>query len=85
MLVCIQVTQDDIDRGLPGKRYYCPIALACTRVLGPQFCAVEKSTVIVWKNGERLSIVLPLKVIHAIAIYDDSRIMQPMEFELEIS
>ncbi len=82
----IKVTQEDIDNGIRGKCYFCPVAQAINRVL--QKVAAVRSDVIEIFNHEETKYEKPTftsKGLQArIDTYDDQFGMSPFEFEFEL-
>jgi hypothetical protein len=77
----IQVTQQDIDEGIAGKCYDCPIALAIARVLHIRLRVFR--TIVIYSFG--YLIFLPNCVIQFIDQFDNNEPVQPFEFELDIT
>jgi len=86
MLVKINVTQADIDKGCHGA-HDCPVHEAAARVLNRE-CGVDGSRLVIYIfDGETLRIRLPDDVVNRIHTYDcyvGPRRMDPFSFELDI-
>ena len=92
----IEVTLEDIDRGIQGHCMLCPVALALKRQC-PQYksVTVKSSRVFFWANDFSFSQMeykpvgdataeLPLEVCEFISKFDLKKEVKPFEFELEI-
>lgn len=79
----IEVTAEDIAQGIRSEPLQCPVALACTRVLGKpvRVNSVQFSYDI--ECGSRLFIPTPQVVTDAVNLYDGSGQMEPFAFEWE--
>lgn len=83
----IVVTQEDIERGLPGSRCWCPVARAIKRTLYGKpgdtqipDARVTVSNVIVDIDGGHA--VLPFSVIEWIENFDKGCDVKPISFDL---
>lgn len=83
----IEVTQEDINKGIPRQCALCPVALATKRASGREL-QVTKNKILMFSNisGEKAQwIQLPEKVVDFIQVYDTTRKkLKPFSFELEI-
>ena len=79
----IEVTQADIDNGVPGSAWSCAIALAARRACGGPYAMVEVGTRYIRIDGNTHS--LPLYVIDAMSRFDTQhpRKMEPFSFDVE--
>ena len=74
----IEVTQEDIDEGICGDPYRCPVAVALKRISG------EKSMVgIGWATVGKMGFVIPADVRAKISLFDASGKMNPFTFNVE--
>ena len=73
----IEVTADDIAKGMKSNCYQCPIALAIRRVTGDVF--VGRWIVV---NGKRFDKIK--SVSEFIANFDDGRPVEPFSFHLPL-
>ena len=76
----IQVTQDDIDAGIPRSCRRCPIAKALDRMNIPYFGVL--TLVIVWSARYKDNSILPTEALNFIQDFDHDRPVKPFEFEL---
>ena len=94
----IQVTQEDIDNGVPVRAWKCPIALAANRATGKICCVFYDISVYegvpvyndcTVTNQEDLVFIseahLPDDVFHKLEVYDlHPELMKPFEFEVDL-
>lgn len=80
MIFKIEVTQEDIENGVPCKSLYCPIALAVSRKLGiPVYIGIY--TVCAEHNDLAK---LPYKATKWITQFDIGRKVEPFSFDLDV-
>lgn len=89
----IEVTQQDINDGVPGQACSCPVAKAISRELGikiPQDVIVGPDALSVWlrvdywnNNYKQYETVLPHKVRKFIKHFDESKPVEPFHFTLK--
>lgn len=79
MIIRVSVSQDDIKRGSRCAMYTCPVAIALSRNFPDVGVSVHSDQV--WINGKRIA-YLPNWVAKRIDNYDNGRVMNPFEFEL---
>jgi hypothetical protein len=82
----VQVTQDDIDAGLPCVSNHCPVALALNRATGCEWdvqgngcCGIRM------KAKNYFSLNAPNDVAYFVEEFDDGLPVEPFEFELDWS
>lgn len=80
----INVTQADIDAGLPLQCYLCPLALAITRVLGKAAAVTSSKAYLNITGGESIKCSLPEEAIEFRTRFDCGRPVQPFSFKLEV-
>jgi len=79
----IQVTQDDIDAGIPRSCRRCPIAKALDRMNVPYFSILTEF--VAWSAlyyDEKNISILPTEALSFIQDFDHDRPVKPFEFEL---
>lgn len=82
----IEVTQDDINRGIPKNACRCPIALAVRRTTGVE-CAVRPCGSYLHQNGSGIDVVsfaLPDIASRFIKMFDEYGSVQPFSFDISI-
>lgn len=85
MQIC--VTKADICDGRPGKPYLCPIARATQRVLGQKYYASVSNRIDIRQHvGAQLKLKIPFpgSVYHFVAKFDNSKPVEPFDFDIEI-
>lgn len=86
--IVINVTQEDIDEGLPDKCSQCPVALAVKRYVRPRYyIMVSAQHLTVYPPGPALDQCLypmPDSVSNFVQNFDDAQRVKPFEFELEV-
>lgn len=75
----VEVTQDDIDRGVPDRRCDCPIALALHRLTGKHWNVFQNCV-----RFNSLTIALPMEARFFIRCFDRKEQVDPFAFELPI-
>lgn len=81
----IQVTQDDIDRGVRGNVCFCPVALAVKRATSETvYVSGMRIRIIKKANGKALEAPTPSEVSCFIAAFDHYATVEPFEFDLEL-
>lgn len=88
----IRVTQADIERGVPGKAFLCPVARAIRRAFNanPACVAVGRSDVsivlgsISADNYECFDVTLPPKAREFVRAFDTDQPVQPFTFRLKV-
>lgn len=80
-MITINVTQEDIDAGLPIKCIQCPIALAAKRVFGHEV-SVAATYIHDIKSGYY---DLPRAAVDFVAAFDKGRTVTPFSFEVQLS
>ena len=78
----IEVTQEDIDNGSPGKAGLCPIALAMSRSTGKQW-RVANLTCFCPEEWPWDDILLPLEAVQFVKAYDSGDGVEPFSFALD--
>ena len=73
----VQVTEEDIAKGVPLKIHKCPVARAIARVVGKEVRVANLSY-----SFDGSEFPLPSVAIDFIADFDIGRPVQPFEFEL---
>lgn len=76
----IEVTQEDIAKGISRSTCACPVALAVSRHLGLNWVSFETVTTL---NGTKYR--LPSKAIEFVQFFDVGREVKPFSFQLEPS
>jgi hypothetical protein len=77
----IQVTQEDIEGGVPRDGCLCPIARSIKRALKTGLVEVDTDRVQLYADAR---VPLPDKAQVFISLFDDDRPVEPFEFELPI-
>lgn len=82
----ISVTQEDIDKGHPGRACDCPVALALNRTFGRKLRDRYRFSVTRFKiyDGGNKSYPTPDVVHNFIVAFDAEHISKPFSFELDI-
>ena len=83
----ITVTQDDIDRGRPGDRYYCPLAYALHRRLTKKGAVLEVmvniSTARARSRDRRVGLWrLDRKAVDWVVAFDQRKPVEPATFTM---
>lgn len=78
----IQVTEDHICRGQPGRGDCCPVALALRESGFPN---VHVSKLFIWHDGPGRWSHLPAEVKKFVEDFDAGAVVVPFEFEVETS
>lgn len=76
----IDVTQEDIDHGMPKCFYDCPVALAIKRTYGIEYARVNGYILVGLKRGA----LTPPDVTTFIKQFDAGHYVEPFSFELPI-
>ena len=81
----IEVTREDILHGEPREPHYCPIALATKRAI-PDACRIEviEDDEAYWLLTDREMVVLPEVAQQFVEEFDETGLVLPIEFDLEI-
>ncbi len=82
-LVRIEVKQEHIDKGIPGRCFSCPIALAALAVLPAREFHVQVSRACLGFRWAR-AFYLPESARHFVKMFDDGEDVTPFDFEIEI-
>jgi hypothetical protein len=86
--VRIDVTQEDINAGVPRDSCRCPIAHAIDRAIGStsmDCVSVNAFKVSVWRDERRLwSALTPPDLIDFIKAFDHDRDVKPFSFDLDL-
>lgn len=80
----IEVTQEDIERGVPLNSCFCPIAFASSRAFHCQHSLVSQDYFRVLGVGKNGRIMLPQPAIDFIAAFDAGKPVEPFSFEVEV-
>jgi hypothetical protein len=84
--VKVQVTQEDIDNGTPGKPCSCPVALAVLRAFNVSGVYISVEPVYITFQPRYLShheyYATPSSVASFVAMFDTGFPVEPFEFEL---
>ena len=81
MRVIISVTQEDINKGVAGACFECPIALAIQRELNDSDIEVGPFS---WFRNNKWAGKLPWEAQKFIAKFDTRHTTSPFSFELEV-
>ena len=79
----IEVTQDDIERGVPGDAFVCPLALACLRAI-PMFLSVSPWTLEIGPPNDGLFVPLPDMARQWCERFDGGQTVSPLRFSVKI-
>ncbi len=88
MRVKINVTQDHIDKGIPGSSYKCPVALAIKETLPPgdaRRISVGLCYVSFYRKkgiNRFYTYGLPKRIVTFIETFDEKKKVRPMHFTL---
>lgn len=87
--VTIEVTQDDIDAGIPKDPAMCPIAVAVRRQFQPTTCIVGFTTITLHMGKGRFTADLPKEAERFVYRYDDMHLYpdfdpKPFTFTTEL-
>ncbi len=80
MRIKVEVTPNDIRRGIWGDSYRCPIAKALRRTLGGAWSVRDEAVGLGKNTGQ--TIALPKKALSFIDKYDRWRTAQPFSFSI---
>lgn len=80
----IEVTKDDIAKGMRSNGCACPIALAIKRTLHCSAVEVNYGDSFISKNGDIYELILPNIAYEFIELFDDFAIVEPFSFDLEM-
>jgi hypothetical protein len=78
----IQLLQDDIDKGLPARSAFCPVARAIRRAC-PKIKQVNVGCSRI-RLGDGQYITTPPEVCNFISAFDRHKPVEPFEFDLDI-
>ena len=78
----VSVTRHDIERGIPGDAFCCPVMLACLRSVPMALSASPWSLEVGTPNQGFVE--LPPEVTNWMEQFDGGRPVEPFEFEIEI-
>lgn len=81
--ITIQVTQEDIERGLRGDCAFCPIALSMRRSTG-EFWAVTGRAATPYAGHWTDSVTLPQECEGFISAFDKGYVVSPFSFSIEV-
>ncbi len=88
MIVTIDVTQEDIDRGRCKDCRTCPIALAILRVIRPGIALLSSTDFVIGPNGcspfGQCQLKIPRDAVCFIGKFDYFQPVQPFSFPLDI-
>lgn len=79
-MIEINVTQEDINKGIKSDCSKCPIALAANRVIPNGALAVGGASITYWNEKEAISILLPEIALKFIRDFDSGRKVKPFSF-----
>ena len=77
----IKVTQEDINNGIPGNAWFCPVAHACAR--NNIIVGVVETTIRFKSNGKRIP--APESVKKFVKKFDKRKSVEPFNFLLDCS
>ena len=81
----VNITQTDIDNGIPCNSFACPVRRAIARhVKDPIGCTVQLLDFYIGAIGMSDSFRLPQRIIHWIRMYDKGRKVEPTSFTFEL-
>lgn len=81
----IEVTQQDIDNGVPGDAESCPVALACQRTIpGCHDLTVGDDTIEFDIDGDAMAFDLPAEVATFVHRFDCKDAVAPFAFDLDV-
>lgn len=81
MKITIDVTQDDINKGIKENCRFCPVALAVQRTFNDPEMDVFSPCI---KNCEEDRVASPSSVCDFIDRYDNGESVQPFSFEIDV-
>ncbi len=79
----VEVTQADIDAGIPCRTHSCPVALALSRALGVMVAAGYRTATVML--GTYREIRLPEHMVPWIVEYDRGGAVEPVAFVVEVA
>lgn len=82
MIIKIEVTQEDIDKGIQASCHLCPVAIAAQRTIHDSQIQISSSCL--YKIQSFYSCKLPTVVRQFICDFDCGNSVQPFTFEIEI-
>jgi hypothetical protein len=77
----MKITQEDIDNGIRGSIYFCPVANAFVRETGK---AVEVTESGIWDENKMI-VRNPIELQKFIEDFDSAKVVKPQEFNVEIN
>ena len=83
--VTVKVTREDIDNGVEGKCYSCPVALALKRVVF--FARVDLDAILIYGDADghnEFNVDMPRPVASFIFLFDAGLPASPFEFTIEV-
>lgn len=78
----VEITQEDIEKGIAGVYNECPVARSLQR-LGCQNIDADEDRILLTYNDKRYLFKTPRKANHFIDDFDCDREVKPFEFKLE--
>lgn len=95
MIICdVEVTEEDVKNGKQGRPNLCPVALAIRKIFKDAFHFRVRAhhdiqsgwwwTVNVQSHKGSLSFTLPDEIVKRVKAYDETGLMDPFTFPLEI-
>jgi hypothetical protein len=78
----VDVTQEDIDNGIPAHGTHCPVAIAIERATGGKYVGVAAG--ITFPNGNGKSVVMPDFVHEWYLAFDYGKHVEPFSFDLKV-
>lgn len=82
----VQVTQEDIDKGVDCDSGRCPIARALLRQVPGvvSVCVTVDGVDYAKADGRFAAVELPREAVRFITLFDDGRLVSPFEFDLNL-
>lgn len=89
MLKTIEVTQDDINNGIPNSEHSCPVAIALKRVFPDRRVSVNEDSLMLYEEINEVCVRriikgTPSEVQAFILDFDDDVAVEPFSFEVDI-
>jgi hypothetical protein len=84
----INVTPDDIRRGIPRDALACPIGLAVRRTIGGEgdcVVLVDNESVFLLGSSSSLVAALPISAVEFTRKFDDDNKVYPFDFTIELT
>jgi hypothetical protein len=80
----VNVTQKDVNLGVPKSCVNCPISLAIKRLFKSAGCQVYSEKVLIFTNGRVDTFILPREAQEFIIEFDQFKLVKPFRFTLSV-